>query len=171
MKRTALLCMLMMLVTGLSWAHDPPDVRGWTKTSWGMTEENIKRLFEGRTIGIQRQEIDDGKLYRQLSLKEDIAGIDFDVLFEMGTADNRLRSVRLVSTSALNSYFGKFEDLLTAKYGPPTIREESPGGKTAAWFLPSTKIELIFSHMRGFGNILNILYSDRRLMKKDLEKL
>lgn len=172
MKKMILFCIVMLFMASSSWAQDPIDIKGWNNTLWGMTEDNIRQLFEGQITVIKKQEIDDGKLYRNLSLnKYNIAGVDFDVLFEMGTADNRLRSVRLVCIPALNSYFGRFEQLLTGKYGPPKSKDGSQSGKTASWFLPSTKIELIFSHMYGFGNILNILYSDQSILKKDFDKL
>ena len=176
MKKILLWCIVISLISVTSWAQPPIDIKGWNNTSWGMTEENIRQSFKGQITDVKKQEIDEGKFYRNLKLKEyNIDGVNFDVLFEMGSTDNKLRRVRLVCSPSLPSYFSQFEQLLTEKYGQPKSKDESQShgsfDKTASWSLPSTQIQLIFSQIRGLGSILNIVYSDQSLKKESSGKL
>jgi len=142
-----------------------------------MTADNLRQLFGGQLTNIERQELDDGKIYRNQSLKNyNINGVNFDVSFEMGTVDDKLKRVRLICNPALPSHFSQFEQLLIDKYGQSQSKDESQGigrsyDKTASWLLPSTKIELKYSYARGFISILNILYSDKVSLKESSDKL
>ena len=66
---------------------------------------------------------------------------------------------------------------LIEKYGSPQFRDirklSTPGdfGKTVAWMLPSTKIELNYTSIRGMGQYLSIIYRDNTIRKKTLDKL
>lgn len=163
---------MMLFVTVSSWAQDPIDIKGWNNTSWGMTEENIIQLFGGKITKFAKQEVDDGKFYRKISLDNfNIDGVNFNAVFEMGSVDNRLRRVRLICDPAISLHFSKFEQLLTSKYGQPKSKDETRTDKSASWMLPSTKIDLDYSHLSIGGYIMNIIYTDQSTVKESSDKL
>jgi hypothetical protein len=177
MKKRLFFFIVAMLIPFYIWAQDKPDVNGWNGACWGMMENELKNIFGDQLVRSKdRQYIDGNKIYRDLEItKYVINNTDFKVLFEMGSTDNKLKRVRLVHQSAIPSQFSEFEQLLSAKYGPPMQKDESGSrsgtDKNSSWLLPSTKIELVYIVVPRFFTILNITYTDRSYLKGDLDKL
>lgn len=175
-KKIAILSMIILMMAISASAKEVTDIKGWNAALWGMTEADLMNSFKGKITDTGDRKSLDGRTYRNLEIeKYDIDGVEFKVLFEMGVSDKKLKRVRLVTNSALASYFSQFEQLLTNKYGQPKSKDNSQDrmstDKTAAWLLPSTKIELLYSYTRGLGSILNIIYSDKSFIKDTTDKL
>lgn len=152
------------------------DIKGWNDARWGMTENELKNIFKDTLIKTdKRQYMDDNKLYRDLKMSNFfIDGINFNVFFEMGSDNNKLKRVRLVDLPAIPSYFNQLEHLLTMNYGTPLQKSETSQAlsrdrykKSASWLFPSTKIELSYTHSQNLSDSLMILYTDRRFAKND----
>ena len=114
MRKIILLCVAVFLfISALSWAQNPIDIKGWNKTSWGMTEDNLMELFPGQITRIAKQEIDHGKIYCNLKLTNyKIGDTEFDVLFGMSAIDNKLKHVRLVCMDNLSRIFDQLSWML-----------------------------------------------------------
>jgi len=153
------------------------DIKGWNKAEWGMTESELKNIFQDTLIKSEKREARKGFYIDQKIADFIIDGIPFDVFFEMGKDDHTLKGVRLLCDWAYLSYFGQFELLLTLKYGVPTLKimEEVTLGEddhSASWLLPSTQIELKFQDRVLVGaGVLNIWYTDVRYITKEADKL
>ena len=177
MKKILFFLFAGLLIPYYLLAQDIPDATGWGGARWGMMENELKDIFNDRIVrSKERQYIDGKKLYRDLEItKYAINNIEFKVLFEMGSNDNKLKRVRLVYQSAIPSQFSEFEQLLSSKYGSPMQKDESGSrsgsDKNSSWFLPSTKIELVYTAVPRFFTIMNIIYTDRAYLKGDLDKL
>jgi len=175
-KKIMLLCIAISLISISSWSQNPIDIKGWSNTTWGMTEENLLQIFDGKIIDTKDKSSHDG-IYSNLKLTMfNIEDVYFDVYFEMGEKDNRLRSVRLACDFAAPTYYSQFEQLLTDKYGQPSTKDKSQNEwetkKNASWLLPSTKIELkLITNNAGLGSNLNILYRDIKFTIESLDKL
>jgi len=162
-----------------AFAESAKDIKGWNKAEWGMKESELIGVFKDTIVkSDKRQYLDDNKIYSDLEISEVVIdGIKFNVSFEMGSDDNKLKRVRLRSRVVIPDYFSNFEQLLTMKYGSPIQKDRSAGwergdyNKSAAWSLPSTKIELIYAHSRSMGDVLNIVYIDQGHTMKDINKL
>ena len=181
MKATQIVLLIMVLfmfdlavLPASTLAQSARDINGWNGARWGMTESELTAVFKDQIIKTERQYIDNNRLYRELEIsKYAINGTDFKVLFEMGSNDNKLKSVRLILSPAIAAQFSEFEQLLTAKYGPPSQTDESAsrreGRKNSSWLLPLTKIELLYLIVPGYFYVLNITYTD--LSSLSLDKL
>lgn len=176
---------LFIIVSSMFYFAIPPistfsqptnDITGWNGANWGMTERELMDVFNEQIIKTKREYVDNNRIYRELEIsKYTINGTDFKVVFEMGSVDNKLKSVRLIHPSAISAQFSEFEQLLTAKYGPLAQTDESnsrqESRKNSSWLLPSTKIELIYLVVPNFFSVLNIIYTDRSSLNDDLDKL
>lgn len=155
------------------------DVKGWSKTRWGMTNDEILNLFKGKALRVKKEIRDNDQTYSTIKINNfDINGTDFEVFFYMGIKDGKLQKVLLRHKNAINSMFGSFEQLLTEKFGPPSHKDFSQSQvsrrdfkRTATWIFPSTKIELTFITMYPIATYLAIWYSDRSYKHETLEKL
>ena len=154
------------------------DVKGWSKTHWGMTNDEILDLFKGQALQVKKEIRHNDQTYSTIRINNfDINGTDFEVLFYMGIKDDKLQKVLLRHKNAIESMFGSFEQLLTEKFGPPSHTDFSRSQvsrrdfkRDATWIFPSTKIELIFMTMYPVANYLVIWYSDQSYKKETLEK-
>lgn len=163
MKKLLLLFIVYFSLSFVCAAQDQNDIKGWNKTKWGMTFDNVIELYPG----IEKKN-NDLKLANYQIDKD-----DFDVFFKFD--NNILKEVRLICSHAALLQFTRFEQLLTEKYGQPVTKNESPKGryidKNTFWLLPSTKIELAYINIFSYGPVLNIIYSDRTSNKEVNEKL
>lgn len=159
--------------------EEKQDLKGWGKSKWGMTEEELLETFKGQATVKEKKESKSDNTYSTIVIKNfEIAGNNFNVTFSMGINDNKLREVVLTETPAIEMHFSKFVQLLTEKYGPPqhsdtiTYEHGSPDfTKKATWTFPSTKIELMYSDIRIFGTCLLVRYSDKSIRKEALDKI
>jgi hypothetical protein len=134
----------------------PPDVSGWSKTRWGMSESEVKREVHGRWRRSAKEERDgDGDLYMPFVLQDvKIGGRNFIGLFGFALRDRRLIRVDLHSGFSLIRHeeatvvFERLADELQRELGPPIKIIRNNSGHTgvyadfAVWRFPSTVIEL-----------------------------
>ena len=175
MKNVVWIAVAICTFTALAFAADrPSDVKGWTATTWGMTEGEILKALPAQasqlakpvkyadraaTVGIERLTINH---------------TDFIVDFlpdQQGRLDRVL--LRPVSENPLESVFQTLAASLTEKYGPADFKDPTSGPvqkRIMRWTFPSTTIELLFTNMSIIKRNNLVLVYDRST-KKDLDKM
>ena len=169
----------------------PADVEGWSRSRWGMTEENVLKTFTGEARLLEKPgHFKDGSFssieIESLRIGDDIFRVGF-------TFDGESKTLIRVSLTAHvdkkrpmdgSLVFERISVLLVSKYGQPSTKKEekkpvkvltknvSIGGDIKSdltWIFPSTVVSLNHTYMK---NILNwVIISYRKNRKEDLDKL
>lgn len=107
------------------------DVQGWNGTTWGMTKDEVLKIFP--TLEIK----DDRWLKGTYTLDKIPCNLSFR--FELG----KLTGVFLtVKGKGYEDAAFSFNGLLRDKYGPPTKTGGLTGTRDVVWVLTSTEVEL-----------------------------
>ena len=159
----------------LAFAADrPSDVKGWTATTWGMTETEIRTALPDQASRLAQP-----AKYADRSAAIGIERLtinrtDFSVNFlpdQKGGLDRVM--LRTVSKNPSETVFQGIAASLTEKYGPADFQDAGSGSvrtRIIRWTFPSTTIQLNFldsSLMKM--NMLMLVYD--RSTQKDLDKM
>jgi hypothetical protein len=143
---------LVSLTLGLAIAQEKTeDPHGWTKAKWGMTQEEIQKVFPDAA------QISDRTFGQMLGLRKMKVGtLDYTVRFRFSSGSAALAEVLLSPEGdpALYAEAAETELLprLTDKYGAPTksSEEDLDEGKRRKWewIFSETDLTLSFSEYR-----------------------
>lgn len=140
-----LVCLTLSPTIAQEKAEDP---HGWTKAKWGMTQDEIQKIFP------EAIQTTDRVLGRKLTLRGfKIGRLSYAVRFVFGPGSEGLIKVFLLPEGEpAGTYAGIAQDslrtMLTDKYGQPTQSSErdmyDPDGKDRQWkwVLSETEIKL-----------------------------
>jgi hypothetical protein len=129
------------------------DVKGWAKTTWGMSQQEIIKLYP------EAKPLKKGEGYM---VDVCIGNNRCDVF--LTTTGNKLREVTIhvPRDAAREELYEEFKKSLSAKYGLPTFSNRVPGPLSyklsSTWTFPSTTIELEYLKLDGrpVGNMPRI---------------
>jgi len=147
--RISNLLLILIVIANFSFQisfAQPPDVIGWNKSKWGMTEQEIIEAFNGQ---VQKVELTNTKYNLEID-NFNLVDKQFRVIFVIDENSNLLKSVIIKPNSNLDwsqkyTAFTRLEEDLNKKYGEPfNIKTEIKNGPYAEreWILPSTVITL-----------------------------
>lgn len=138
-----ILLLLFMLFNGIVTAQSN-DVKGWAKTTWGMSQQEIIKLYP------EAKPLNKGEGYTVNVL---IGSNRCDVF--LITTGNKLREVTIhvPRDEAKEELYEEFQKSLSAKCGLPTFSNKEPGllsyKLSSTWTFPSTRIELEYLKLDG----------------------
>lgn len=145
----------VVLMSGLSLAQQPADVHGWGKVKWGMTREQVRKLYPKAQPYQPKDEVErkameaTGESALQLPSVE-LVHIPFEVNFMWQGANKEIALIDIYSRAGVTeSTFMELEKQLRLKYGEPAAKNERDGWFERTWVLPSTRIELWFHGTLG----------------------
>ena len=149
------------------------DVLGWRNTKWGLNEQEILNLFPKEAIKL-KQAINYDDFYAPIAiLNYEIAGDQYDVHFLFNRKTDKLEGINILPVEkkpeSLRTMFFQLEQLLTEKYGTPSLRQEDKkiNQTKIFWQYPSTVIKLSLFEIKIIdSSILGIYY---RMPSKDLK--
>jgi hypothetical protein len=154
-KFAACILVLVFCCLGASAQTPPKDVSGWRDAKWGMTEEQLQKLFKSEVTRLPQTRRGSAYHSNLVIPAYEVAGTKFEVTFNIDNETNTLAEVTLRPTDESSLYFPqalfkRLEALLAEKYGSPTRRtrpedkQDTPGMASveAVWEFASTKISL-----------------------------
>jgi|GEM_PF-1184907 len=153
------------------------DIPGWNKTHWGMTEDEIKKVYKDKIVKLDTIEhYNNDKEYSSIGLKDaEIINTKFNVFFIMDQDTKKLVKVfiRPAQGTGIVIMFKLLEVELMKKYGPPFYRDMTSDFEqielVAIWNFPSTKIQLIYNaDMKYNFQHLNIAYMQNKKVADNL---
>jgi hypothetical protein len=180
MKKVILIILVVICTSNYSFGQTK-DVEGWNKARWGMTENEVLKVFEGKATAIEKPVKCKGlsnqwDAYALVVLDEiEIDKDKYTVKFVFDGNDKKLIAV-IVSTKderPSESQFLSLEQMLTEKYGSPSFTKDDrePDKRLSsgvilegsdllnrAWNFPSTIIELRYLDLKVTSRLLNIRY-------------
>jgi hypothetical protein len=132
------------------------DIKGWGKTEWGMSKAQVLKVYpearpnSGKNFAASQD---------SLEIQTSIAGETFNIgFFFRNGKDVMCAPVKKIIGSSL---FESLEQLLTNKYGAPSLKRKTSMGigpeYKVSWTLPSTSIELSYAPVPNM-EILRIKY-------------
>jgi hypothetical protein len=143
---TILLSLLCIIMSNKIAIAQNADVKGWGKTTWGMSEGEINKLYP------------EAKRFKDniLNISDIVIGTHkYDVTFIFDPQCNKLIDVIVGvprGKPISGTQFSELEKELTIKYGHPAYRNERPTVAkeiVTIWTFPSTTIELKYVLMRS----------------------
>ncbi len=161
----------------------PKDIDGWNKAQWGMSQDEVLRLFEGKEIRIYTSEIENAHTSIEIKMF-DIKNDKYIAHFLFDDATKKLIQVNLVPErkNPSETQFAELEQALTEKYGAPSYKRDNRtpdkrlsgglvlGGDSdlrIAWNFPSTVINLMYNSLRVMDSTISFLFITYRQNKKD----
>lgn len=183
MKKALLIILVVISASNYSFGLSK-DVEGWNKTQWGMTENEVLNVIEGKAIVIAKPYkyqglSDEWDAYSPLVLDE--IEIDKDKFTVDFIFDNKNKKLIKVIVSIKDKrpselQFSSLEKMLTEEYGSPSFTKDdgkpdkSLGNEAVsegriflerAWKFPSTIIELNYLNARAISSMsLKIIYKE-----------
>jgi len=172
MKRIAIIVLSLIitlcLISGVfGQPKDPKDIEGWSKSRWGMTEEEILKAFKGEAVRLKGKEIYHGA-YATIGINDlKIDGHKYQVRFLMDDVKKTLQQVNIElkddELPAARSIFRELEVMLVKKHGPLSLRtaqkEKDLSCMITTWSFPSTVIKLLYLDVRPINlRMLVIIY-------------
>jgi hypothetical protein len=153
MRNRALLLAALLLAGAAHAAAAAADLKGWDRTRWGMSSEEIARAYGDAAVRLDGR-VEFAHLYSDVGLrKSPFAGLDFIVYFQMD-AQHRLAQVLLqrLKQRATGAAWEATLGALEAAFGVPTAacdRRGNPLTGTPAvvervWSLPTTTVRASF---------------------------
>jgi hypothetical protein len=139
----------VILLSGLSFAQKPADIHGWGKVKWGMTLEQVQKLYpDAKPYQPKNENERDAMKASDESALEipsiDLASTKFEVNFVGQGPRKQIIFVEIYSRAGVTEgTFARLEKELRLKYGEPA-RNDKDGWFERTWMLQSTKIELWF---------------------------
>lgn len=128
----------------------PKDVLGWEGTRWGMTAEDIAKLFGSRAQRVPSVELY-GKWYYLYTVPVILTGQTYTGILLMDSATNKLVRVEIrldqyESPVPREDVFNALDGMLTQQYGQPDskkdYRRSDPSGIGRTWEFPTSTVEL-----------------------------
>jgi len=138
-----------ILLSGLAFAREPADVQGWGKVKWGMTLEQIQKLYPEAKPYQPKDEAERKAMQFSDESALEIPGVDlvntkFEVNFVGKGANKQIAFVEIYSRAGVTEgTFTELEKQFRLKHGEPS-KNDKDGWFERTWTLPSTKIELWF---------------------------
>ncbi len=139
----------VLLLSGAALAKGPKDVHGWGKVKWGMTLEQIQKLYPEAKPYQPKDEAERNAMKASDESALEIPNIDlvdtkFEVNFVGKGANKQIAFVEIYSRAGVTEgMFTELEKQLRLKHGEPS-KNDKDGWFERTWTLPSTKIELWF---------------------------
>ncbi len=139
-----------ILLSGLAFAREPADVQGWGKVKWGMTLEQIQKLYPEAKPYQPKDERERKQMQFSDETALEIPSIDlvdtkFEVNFVGQGVGKRIIMVEIYSRAGVTEKtFVALEKQLRRSHGAPASMDDKDGWFERTWVLPSTKIELWF---------------------------
>ncbi len=150
-----------------SLVSQPLDTKGWNKTVWGMTEDQVLAALPGlakRQAGPEADRPFRGLITPIIIDTVEIDGTPTRVRFRFDPATRELVQVHLEPTrpqDQTEDVYQRLELLLITKYGRPW-RSSSAETRITLWRLPSSLITLRLSTARAINfRSLSITYEPR----------
>lgn len=140
----------MILLSGVALAQGPTDIHGWGKVKWGMTLEQVQKLYpDAKPYQPKNEnERDALKAADEAALeipKIDLAHAKFEVNLVGKGPKKEIAFVEIYSRAGVTEgTFQELEKQFRLEYGEPTSKSEKDGWSERVWLLPSTKVELWF---------------------------
>lgn len=139
MVRNILLTSLLALLPSLVWAES--EISGWGEAKWGMTQAQVKKLYELNTW--ESDKVPTCKMKQKIK----IMGRDFAVAFyfDQRSAEGKLYRVVLAHfnkdvTDVL--WLKSVKEMLVEKYGNPNTFEIHGNMKTSRWIKSENRLKL-----------------------------
>jgi hypothetical protein len=135
---------------------DPKDIEGWSKSRWGMTEEEILKAFKGKAVRLKEKETYHGA-YATIGINDlEIDGHKYQVRFLMDNIKETLQQVNIKlkdnELSAARRIFRELEVMLVEKHGPPSLKtaqkQKDFSCMITTWNFPTTVIKLLYLDIR-----------------------
>ena len=177
MKTTALhLVFTCLLLPSFFLLQRPADVKGWSTTTWGMTEQQVIEMFKGKAVKVKEPE--ERKEGFFLKIKDwEIGRQNYEVSFRFEPRKRTLTAVTLVpfekNHDTLVDIAQDLEQQLVRKYGQASHRKSKPRDEnlTLDWNFSSTIIELTLISGRPTLDFVTLFLSYTINGKSDLDKL
>jgi hypothetical protein len=163
MKRIGTIALFAILVSvTVSSQSKPKDVLGWEETRWGMTAEDIPKLFGSRAKRVPSVEVY-GDWFYLYTVPVNIKGRPYTaiLLMDYSTAKLVRVDVRLdqyESPVPREDVFNELDAMLTQQYGAPDSRKDERLsdqrriGRT--WKFPTSTVELsLYWHGADSSNV------------------
>jgi len=143
---------LALVIAAAAIAADDPA--GWSKSRWGMTDDEILQAFDGQAVRLATPERNGARV----SIPSvELAGTKFHVWF-IPDKSGHLCSVVFTSIDPpSDSIAQSIEELLAAKYGHPW-KTQATHTTDALWTIGTTVIRVTHTRLRGF-QMLVLRYS------------
>ena len=183
LRQTAISFALLVLFLALSppCYSQPKDVLGWEGARWGMSSEDIVRVFDERVKKLPKTELFLGLHVDYVIPEFELQGKQFTVYFQ--NSDNTktlsqilIRLTELESLEPREKIFNNLESLLKRQYGKPLDlideRRTSVDGflfidLTRIWRFPTTTVELAYSWDNQINaSLLTIRYFPTRVKQR-----
>jgi hypothetical protein len=140
----------VILLSGIALAQQPADVHGWGKVKWGMTLEQIQKLYPEAKPYQPKDEAE--RKAMQFSDESalviptiDLVNTKFEVNFVGKGTNKQIVFVEIYSRAGVTEgAFTELEKQLKREHGEPALKNDKDGWFERTWMLPSTKIELWF---------------------------
>lgn len=192
MKRVLFIILFVICTSNYSFGQ-PKDVEGWNKARWGMTENEVLKVLEGKATAIEKPQKYQGlskqwDAYAPVVLDEIEIGNDkytVDFIFDDNDKKLIMVIVSIKDKSPSEVQFSSLEQMLTEKYGSPSFTKddktpdkrlstgvvlEGSDSLERAWNFPSTIIELKYLYMRAINlELLKVIY--KKNLKETRENL
>lgn len=145
-------------------------IHGWSNTKWGMTIEEVKKLYPQAT----ESQIESSK-YLTVNFKINIFDCKAKLAFNKdNNKTNYLSNVRLEVVGNINTgTFLKLEELLTLKYGMKTwsgLESSDFIMRFSSWHLKSTNIQLLYQK-GSYVSYIAIEYSPTSVLAEQVDLL
>jgi hypothetical protein len=145
--RKLILFSLFILVT-VAYAEDPG---GWNKAKWGMTEDELRKVFEGQLTKLPETIQNKNGTHCNYTMNDvKIGDFKFKATFCMNNDTKGLAQVQLDPVESVDSNLFLFESLtqmLIKKYGDIAYKrydQKFIDLREHKWYFPTTVIELIY---------------------------
>ena len=162
----------------LSAASPLAQPSGWGKTSWGMTQAQIKQAYPGEAVDLPpapnvQFNIDGREQYAQVGIgSTTIEGTEFSVSFILGPAG--LQHVIITPRDKVfqtRDVYASLQRALAAKYGEPFANgtaESGVGTTISQWKTKTSIIQLRFVDISSIGTKFLTLSYDKLLVNDKL---
>jgi hypothetical protein len=151
--------LVLFLVLSTPCYSQPKDVPGWEGAQWGMSSEDIARVFDARIKKLPKRELFLGSHVDFVIPEFELQGKEFTVYFQISDTTRKLSQIliRLTeqeSPEPREKIFNNLESLLKRQYGKPLDlideRRTSADGflfidLTRIWRFPTTTVELEYT--------------------------
>ena len=140
----------MILLSGVALAGEPADTHGWGKVKWGMTLDDVQKVYpEAKPYQPKTENERDWLKASDETVLEipsiDLAHTKFEVNFLAQGPDKQIMMVEIYSRAGVTERtFAELEKRLKLDHGEPASTSDKGGWVERTWMLPSTKIELWF---------------------------
>lgn len=151
MKRIATLALVSLLFSlAASTQSKPKDVLGWEGTRWGMTAEEIAKLFGSRAERVPSVEVY-GNGYYLYTVATNLKNQTYTAILVMDYATAKLSRVdvrldQYQSPAPREDVFKALDAMLTEQYGAPDIRTDQSSSNEVhlshVWKFQTSTVEL-----------------------------